>query len=156
MAGLHFLLLLLAAFPAKADPPTARRTWEDCRMLKEEHRTLGKILSEALGRGGIEVRRIADSRKNGFFRKWREACWVETNLGIFDVVFFPDGANGKQVKVEILESGNGLAYTRVTSPDGQTVAVQGLETYDFTGPRLWISTASKELAEALKRVRDLP
>ncbi|HUP57124.1 MAG TPA: hypothetical protein VM598_06705 [Bdellovibrionota bacterium] len=124
--------------------------------LKEKHRPLGKSLSEALGRAGIDVIRIADSKKNGFFQNWREACWVETNLGILDVIFFPEGAGGKRLRIERLEAEYGLARSRVISPDGQTVTVQGLETHDFTGPRTWISTASKELAEALNRVRDFP
>jgi hypothetical protein len=79
----------------------------------------------AFNESGVTVLQYAGSKRNGLFHKWNQACWLRTDLGIPDVVFFPGISPTQRPKIGPSSSKDGLTISHVISPDGQDMQFGG-------------------------------
>jgi hypothetical protein len=115
----------------------------------------GKLVA-TLRESGVTVLQYAGSKRNGLFHEWNQACWLRTDLGILDVVFFPGISPTQRPQIGPSSSKDGMTISHVISPDGQDVQLEGLPLFHFVGANTLMSTQDQRLAQVLSRVTVLP
>jgi hypothetical protein len=124
----------------------------DVSQLVPADLSYAKDFVQFLSDSGWSVQGVHRSKFESFFRETNKAAYLETERGIFEVVFFDQDADVEQIRVseEQGASANHHKYTVQTPKTNRRI--EGGVCYFTKRRKMFIITSDRELNDALDRL----
>ncbi|BDG62146.1 hypothetical protein [Caldinitratiruptor microaerophilus] len=107
---------------------------------------------ERLSKQGVEVEEVARSKWESFFPGGaHKAAWMRTNLGILDVIFFPEAEDADKIRITQIESDPGRYRYRVEIDGWSSVIDSNAPELFTTRGNVFVVTRDAALDAAVKR-----
>jgi len=112
-------------------------------------------LVRSLRASGVVVHSVRHSIWNGFFNATQKAAWIETDLGIVDVVFFPTKADAQGIRITPADNAaeGRFHYMVQEKPSSAAKLVDASRPLYFTiNETQFLVTESRELDKVVKEL----